>query len=223
MGAVIIDSYPCVRMALKNLIDKSTGLPVVGEAADPEQGLTLVHSSVPDLVVCELWLTGAEASADFFRRVKASQTPPRVLIFSEGGSPDQIMAALSAGADSYVHKSAPVHQITDAIDRTTRGERVWLFGSLSLREPSHTGVAPAASLTARESEVLILLSEHLSNEEIARKLGLARQTVKNVVSRVFRKLGVAGRHELFRGPQRYINHSGRYATAASYRHHVAAQ
>lgn len=121
------------------------------------------------------------------------------MAFSASYSPREVVAALSSGIDSFVHKSTGMPDLLRAIEKTYQGESVWLFGHETvLAETSTPSVASDASLTEREGEVLVLLLRRFSNEEIAEELTLARQTVKNHVSNVFRKVGVNNRRELLR-------------------------
>ncbi|MFD7508715.1 LuxR C-terminal-related transcriptional regulator [Streptomyces sp. NPDC059853] len=201
MGAIIVDRHPCVRMALTALMTTRTEIPVLADVDHDQEieGMTMTEST---LVISGLSLSGPHPGAAFLRRLTAGARRPRVLVFSAADDQTEVMAALSLGADSFVHKSTSCTDLVNAIERTYDGERVWLFDRSSWCPPTPGGRMPTQpSLTHRENQVLSLLLRRFSNEEIAEELGLARQTVKNHVSSVFRKFGVRTRRELLRSPE----------------------
>jgi DNA-binding NarL/FixJ family response regulator len=198
MGVMIVDSHPSMRLALSTLIESHLRMPVVSSAATAEQALAELQPKRPSVIVTELQLTGAHSGATLCRHVHGLSLRPRVMVFSASSSSSEVAAALTSGADSFVHKSTAVTELVDAIRQTARGQRVWLFGEANRHgEPVRRTLSPLTPLTEREEQILALLLRRYTNAEIARELTLAGQTVKNHVSNILHKVGIRNRRELF--------------------------
>ena len=204
MGVMIVDSHPSMRLALRTLIESELEMPVVSTAATAHYALSEIQQKRPSVIITELLLGDIGEGAALCRRVHSLPLRPRVMVFSSCSSPNEIATVLTSGADSFVHKSASIAELVDAIRRTARGQRVWLF-----REDGQRGdpaglpltplipVTPLTPLTAREEQILALLLRRYTNAEIAQELALAGQTVKNHVSNVLQKVGIRNRREFF--------------------------
>lgn len=198
MGVMIVDSHPSMRLALSTLIESHLRMPIVSSAATAEQALSELQLKRPSVIVTELQLTGARSGAALCRHVRALPLRPRIMVFSASSSSSEVATALTSGADSFVHKSASVAALVDAIQQTARGQRVWLFGEAMQRaEPTRRTLSPLTPLTEREEQILALLLRRYTNAEIAQELTLAGQTVKNHVSNILHKVGIRNRRELF--------------------------
>jgi DNA-binding NarL/FixJ family response regulator len=190
-GAVIVDPYPIVRHALCDLVERA-GLWVAGVTAWGPTALAACKRLRPVIIVQEWDL---DQGAWLCESVKALPWAPRVLVYTGNDAPDAVVAALHAGADSYLHKSTTVDDLVDAIQRTCAGERLWLPRRYALG-PDRGCTDDQSELTEREKQVMALLIQRCDNQEIAAELNLAYQTVKNYVSTVLRKAGVTSRNEL---------------------------
>ncbi|MFD0419873.1 response regulator transcription factor [Streptomyces sp. NPDC127108] len=198
LGVLVVDRHPVIRYALSSLLD--TRVAWTAEAATSDEAWKVVRNSCPGVVVLELELEGTTSGADLCQQVKAMENSPRVVVFTGDTSPGAVVAAISAGADSFLHKSVGSAELVDAVVRTHLGQRMWILGK---NERDHIDVRSVTSdglpaITRREEEVLSLVLRRYTNEEIAGELSLAPQTIKNQVSSALRKLGVSGRRELFR-------------------------
>lgn len=193
---VVVDDHPIVRHALRDLIDARTGMRVVGIAAAGSDVPREIARLRPALVVQE-WDLDDHGGGRLCSAVKELPWPPRVLVYTGNPAPDAVVDALHAGADSYLHKSADVTEVVDAVEQTCAGARIWLPRRLS-PTTAHDSFAAADPfvMTDREKQVLALLVQRYNNHEIAAELNLAYQTVKNYVSGVLRKVGVTSRNEL---------------------------
>ncbi|MFJ8813868.1 LuxR C-terminal-related transcriptional regulator [Amycolatopsis thermoflava] len=196
--AFIIDHVPLTRFGLRTVLESTAGVTVVGEAGTEADALARLGECRPSLVVAGLPAGGGDDYVNVLRAAKKASPPAAVLVMSEENSPTAVAGAINAGADSFVHKSLSCGVLAEAIVRTGRGDRVWLLApessapSLRATESASRGMAP------RENEILGLMVNRLSNEEIAQLLNLAPQTVKNYVSRILHKHGVVSRRELFK-------------------------
>lgn len=210
LGVLVVDQHPVVRYALSSLLEARGAW--TAEAAASDEAWNAIKRSRPGVVVLELNLDDGTTGIDLCQQVKAMEDAPRVVVFTGDASPSAVVAAIAAGADSFLHKSVGSAELVDAVERTHRGQRMWMLGNsdrhdIDIRSVT-SDVLPA--ITRREEQVLSLVLRRYTNEEIADELSLAPQTIKNQVSSALRKLGVSGRRELFR---KYTRQPG-VATAA---------
>jgi DNA-binding NarL/FixJ family response regulator len=198
-SVLIVDGYPIIRHSLRKLFDAQPGFQVVGAAGSGAEALQAARTLRPQVVVQEWNIEGDEDGDDLCRSLKKSPWPARVLVYSADLTAEAVVGALAAGADSYLHKSSEVDVLVDVLQRTCAGERVWLPRHQTGRDRSaEITEADHFAMTPREKEVLVLLLQRYSNHEIASRLHLAHQTVKNHVSCVLRKLGATSRRDLGR-------------------------
>ena len=196
---LIVDDHPVFRDGLAGLLATLRGVEVAGTAGTAEEALAAIEETAPDVVLMDINLPGA-SGVEATRR--ASQIAPRtaVLVISMVDDDDTVFAALAAGARGYVLKGACADQIAAALRTVAAGGAVFGAGVATrlLAQPPGQLSGPAApprpdDLTTREREVLDLLAEGASNQQIARSLGISLKTVQNHVSRILDKLQAADR------------------------------
>ena len=188
---LVADDHAVVRAGIVALLAAEPGIEVVGEAVDGEDAVERALALRPDLVVMDVRmprLTGDAATA----AIRAQADEVRVLVLTTYESDASILSAIEAGASGYLLKAAPADELIAGVRSVAAGE-VALSPAIAaqlvarMREPS-----PAA-LTPRETEVLRLVAEGLSNREIGERLFLGESTVKTHLLRTFEKLGVNDR------------------------------
>ena len=196
--AVVADPFPISRTAVASLLRHSGALDEAHEADGGPGALELVRLTRADLLVTEVDLAARGDGVHLCHQVKRLPRPPSVLVFTGTDDPSVVAACLAGGADGFVHRSASPERLVHAVETLAVGRPVWYLRG----RPEEPRVAPESrvpGMTAREQQVLGLLLGRYSNDEIAAELHVARQTVKNHVSNVLRKLGVANRRELLAG------------------------
>ena len=205
---VVVDDHEVVRAGLRMLLDRATGIEVVGEAADGAAAVEAVAGLAPDVVLMDLsmpGMDGVQATAVLTTEHPAVQ----VVVLTTFADRDHVTAAIDAGAVGFMLKDADPGALADAVRSAARGEapldpRAALALIDRRRVPADpTGrtegrgrIPPAGdtpSLTAREWEVLALIGEGLSNRLIARRLGIAEKTVKAHLTSIFAQIGVTDR------------------------------
>ena len=195
---LIVDDHPLFRDGLAGLLATLPDVELVGAVASAEEVLAVLKETEPDVVLMDLNLPGA-SGVEATALVSQAQPTTAVLVLTMVDDDDSVFAALSAGARGYLLKGASAGDITAALRTVAAGGAVFGAGianRLLARTPmrSRDGTPdPAESLTAREREVLDLISKGASNPQIARVLGLSLKTVQNYVSRVLDKLQAADR------------------------------
>ena len=198
---VVVDDQELVRAGFAVLVDSADDLEVVGEAADGEEAVAVIERERPDVALMDVRmpvLDGIEAT----RRVSSSET--RVIMLTTFDLDEYVHEALRAGASGFLLKDAPPAELLDAIRVVAAGEAL-LAPSVTrrlieefVRRPVANVAEPEllAELTPREREVLVLVAEGLSNQEIATRLVLSPATAKTHVSRIMTKLHARDRAQL---------------------------
>ena len=197
---VIADDHPVFRGGLRALLSTDPDVEVVGEAASGAEAVAVTGAQRPDVVLMDLHMPdvdGVEATTQILR----DNPDVAVLVLTMFDDDYSVFAAMRAGARGYVLKGTNQAQILHSIHAVSSGGAA--FGpSVAKRMVDHfTGAAPHAAgtpfpqLTEREREVLDLIAQGQSNQRIASRLSISEKTVRNNVSNIFTKLGVADRTE----------------------------
>lgn len=188
---LLVDDHPVVRAGLRALLASHDGVEVVAEAASGEEAVALAATVKPDVVLMDLrlgaGLDGAEATA----RITAAAEPPRVVVLTTYDTDADILRAVEAGASGYLLKDTAPHVLIDSVFAASRGETV-LDPEVAQRLYRRMQ-QPRADLSARETEVLALVAQGLSNRAIAKQLFVSEATVKSHLVHAFTKLDVDSR------------------------------
>jgi len=187
---LVADDHPIVRSGIVALLAAADDIEVVGEAFDGQDAVEKALALEPDLVLIDLRmprLDGDAATAVILSRRPAI----RVVVLTTYESDSAILTAIEAGASGYLLKAAPQEEILAGIRSVARGE-VALAPSIAALLVRRVKT-PAVTLSARETEVLGLVAQGLSNPAIAKKLFLGEATVKTHLLHAFEKLEVNDR------------------------------
>jgi DNA-binding NarL/FixJ family response regulator len=197
---VVVDDHPIFRDGLRAALHGVEDIEVVGEAPDAATALTVVEALSPDVVLLDLHLPDA-SGVEVLARLQAVPTVPRVLVVTMSQDDDAVVAVMRAGARGYVVKGAGRAELLQAVRTVAGGGAVFGPGVAERLERWFAGLSSATgreafpALTEREREVLTLMSRGLDNRRIARELFLSEKTVRNHVSNLLGKLGVADRSD----------------------------
>ena len=188
----IVDDHAVVRSGLEQLLANETDMEVVGTAGNGREALTVIADTNPDVVLMDLSMPdvdGLEAT----RRVTAEHPDVHVVVLTSFADKQRIVDALEAGAVGYLLKDAEPETVATAVRAAAAGESPLDPKAARVLLDMRRTAAPAASLTAREREVLELVAAGLANKNIARRLGISERTVKAHLTRVFQTIGVVDR------------------------------
>jgi DNA-binding NarL/FixJ family response regulator len=199
---LIVDDHPLTREALASLLG-TNGFDVVGQASDGEEAVALADELQPELVLLDLSMPGVDGLAAL-PQVREAAPEAEVIVLTASGTEENLLATIRAGAAGYLLKSEPPDRIVEFLRGVVRGEAA-LSGEVArrlleqVREGGHrNGGVPddiAATLSAREVEVLLLLDEHLATDDIAKRLFISEHTVRSHVKSLLHKLNVSSRRE----------------------------
>jgi len=202
VGIVVADDHEVVRAGFAALLATQPDFTVLGTAADGAQAVQICRGLHPDVVLMDVRMPGMDGIAAT-RLLTSTDPGPRVLILTTFDLDEHVYDALRAGASGFLLKDVTAERLFDAVRVIAAGEALLapsvtrrLIGEFARQRPHHTGSEPARALgvlTPRETEVLRLIAEGLSNPEIAKRLVVTEETVKTHVSRVLGKLGLRDR------------------------------
>lgn len=188
---LLVDDHTMVRGGLKAVLDGEEDLEVVGEADGVESGWQAVRSLAPDVLVVDV--TMADGSGiDLARRARAAQPHLGIVILTMHGDDDTLFAALDAGASSLVLKTVGMDDVLVAVRRAAVAPDVFSAAGLGAAM-RRRATDDRPRLTPRETEVLALLKDGLSIQQVARRLFLSESTVKTHVAKLYDKLGATNR------------------------------
>lgn len=188
---LVADDHAVVRAGIVSLLSAEPDIEVVGEAIDGEDAVAQSLALRPDLVVMDVRmprLTGDDATA----RILQTVPTVRVLVLTTYESDASILSAIEAGASGYLLKAAPAEELIAGVRSVAAGE-VALSPAIAAQLVSRMRQPAPSTLTPRETEVLRLVAEGLSNRAIGERLFLGEATVKTHLLRTFEKLGVNDR------------------------------
>ncbi|MFI1014299.1 response regulator [Streptomyces sp. NPDC020965] len=198
---LIVDDQIMVREGFSVLLNAMPDIEVVGEAVNGREAITRVAELAPDVVLMDIRmpeLNGIDAT----REIVASQTTAKVLVLTTFDLDEYVYQALRAGASGFLLKDASARQLAEGVRVVAAGEALLAptvtrrliteFSKLD-QGPRTAPLAQVTELTDRETEVLVLIAQGLSNAEIASHLVVAESTIKTHVSRVLVKLGLRDR------------------------------
>lgn len=191
---VLIEDHPLVRAGLRTSLH-AAGIDVVAEAADGLAGADAVVQHRPDVAVIDLGLPGKDGVA-LTRELKAADDSARVVILTMQEREEEVLSALGAGADAYCVKSSNPDIVIDAIRAVAAGGAYFdpRIAYIVLRRLTGSPSGPSSSpLTPRETEILSLIAQGVSNAEIADRLPLSLGTVKGHVADILMKLSASDR------------------------------
>ena len=192
-----------VRAGFRVILELARDIEIVGEAADGPTAVRLAHRLAPDVVCMDVRMPGGDGLTATREIVSGGDTgsPPAVLVVTTFDLDEYVFGALEAGASGFILKDTEPDDLVDAVRRLANGYGLVdqavtrrVIAEFARRRPARTATDdPWHQLTARETDIVRLLAQGMSNAEIARELVIETSTVKSHLGRVMAKIGVRDR------------------------------
>jgi DNA-binding NarL/FixJ family response regulator len=201
---VIADDQALVRAGFRALLDAQIDISVVGEAGDGDEAVRLALELRPDIVLMDIRMPGVDG-LDATRRIVGDErlTAVRVVILTTFDLDEYVFEAIRAGANGFLVKDTEPEELLRAVRAVVAGDALLspgvtrrLIEEFAARAKDPSGLPDLRGLTDREREVVTLVAEGLTNDEIARRLTMSTATAKTHVSRAMVKAGARDRAQL---------------------------
>jgi len=192
---VFVDDHEMVRIGVSSYLSAQPDIEVVGEADDGSKGVELALELRPDIILMDLvmkQMDGIEAT----RKIIEQWPEAKIIIVTSFLDDEKVYPALEAGATSYMLKTSKASEIANAVRATYHGQSVLepeVTGKMMVKMRQKNQHLPHEELTSRELEILLLMGEGKTNQDIADDLFIALKTVKTHVSNILSKLNVQDR------------------------------
>lgn len=193
---LLADDHAVVRAGIRQFLEYAGGIDVIAEAGDGREAVQMIQQQLPDVAVLDIqmpFMTGIEVT----RWIREHNLTAGVLILSAYDDEPYVQAALRAGANGYVLKTAEPLEIAQAVRDVYAGKSV-LDAALAMRlirKQTPANGQPVEPLTERELDILRLAARGLTNKAIGASLDISDRTVQNHLSHIFGKLNAASRTE----------------------------
>ncbi|MDO5736538.1 MAG: response regulator transcription factor [Propionibacteriaceae bacterium] len=197
---VLVDDQGLFRQAIATLVDAQADMSIVGQAANGEEGVSIVLAAEPDVVLLDLEMPGMDG-IEAAREIIAHRPATKVVMLTVNDDDDSFLAAIRTGAHGYLLKDLHPHELFEQIRSAVSGQSPIAPKLLprlleQLRQGPASEAAPTAprhDLSERELEILQSAAEGLTNREIGRRFYITEGTVKNHMHNCLRKLGLENR------------------------------
>jgi two-component system invasion response regulator UvrY len=197
---LLVDDHKLVRTGIRKILEDSAGISVIGEADSGEQGIELARSLKPDVVLLDVSMPGI-GGLEATRKLLAIDPTVRIIVVSVHAQEPVPGKLLEAGAYGYLTKGCAADEVVTAVRRVHAGERYLtteIARALALGAVSGKGGSPVDHLSQREMQVMLMVTQGQSIQEISERLHLSPKTVSTYRYRLFEKLGVHNDVELTR-------------------------
>jgi NarL family two-component system response regulator LiaR len=192
---LVVDDHPVVRDGLKNMFLVFDDLELTGEAQDGSEALAFCQHHTPDVILMDILMPGMDG-IQATREILKQYPQVKIIILTSYPKDNLVQGSLEAGAIGYVLKNASIDELADAIRTAYSGQPTLApEATMALIHAKTDPQKPREDLSPREREVLALIAQGLSNEEIGEQLVISPATAKHHVSACIQKLGAANRAE----------------------------
>jgi DNA-binding NarL/FixJ family response regulator len=195
---VVIDDHPLFRQGVVDILSVEKDLKVIGQASNGVDGLWMIRERKPEVALIDVNLPGMNG-LQVTRQISLEKLGARVILLTAYDDTDQKIHAVRSGAAAYCTKDVQPKELIEVIQKVSLTDQEIIAEDLNLWMVNRTETVENGSgkslhpLSGREIEVLTYITQGLSNKEIATILGISQQTIKNHVTAILRKLGVADR------------------------------
>lgn len=196
---MLVDDHPLLRKGLRQLLAFEAEFAVVAEAGSGAEALAIAPDLDPDLIILDLNMQGMDG-LETLKRLRDEGVTSRIVMLTVSDSNDDVIKAISLGADGYLLKDSDPEELLEQIKKAASGKMVLSDAvnaalATAIRRPAEKPAADINNLTNREYEILTLIAKGQSNKLIARELDISDGTVKVHVKHLLKKLNLRSRVE----------------------------
>lgn len=196
---LLVDDHPLLRKGLKQLLSFEDDLEVIAEASNGPDALEIAEREDPDLIILDLHMQGMDG-LQTLTKLRDIGVTSRIIMLTVSDSDDDVLEAISKGADGYLLKDTDPDLLLEQIKLSITGkmvlsEAITQVLAAAIRRPTVRPTSELDTLTAREVEILECIAKGMSNKVIARELDISDGTVKVHVKHLLKKLGLRSRVE----------------------------
>jgi DNA-binding NarL/FixJ family response regulator len=196
---MLVDDQNLVRKGVRSLLELSSDIEIVGEAADGAEAIRMLPEINPDVMLLDMRMPGM-SGIDLLQTLAKQDAVPPTIILTTFDDDELVLAGIKAGARGYLLKDVSLEDLVGAVKTVAEGGSIVkpavtqrLLKGLENLQNDFSSLDRPDPLTERETEILRLMAGGYSNKEIANSLGVAEGTIKNHVSNILSKMGVRDR------------------------------
>lgn len=185
---MVVDDHGLMCAGIRAVLEEYPGMEYIGHASDAEEAIALYDTLKPDVVLMDIRISGPRDGIDATRDIIRLHPDAKILALTTYNDVDLVQAMIAAGASGFLTKSVSNDNLVEAIRNVSHG--LFLFSAEAMKSIAMRQADPF-ELTGREHEVAVLL--HLSNDQIAARLGISKRTVETHIHSILDKLGASNR------------------------------
>lgn len=198
---LVVDDHPMMRVGAAAALSNAPDCSVVGETDNADDALEMANRLKPNIVLTDIRLRGERTGVDLARDLRAQVPDTKIIVFTNFPHEPYVRAMMELGVEGYLLKDTPPSDVLDAIRMVFKGRNVFSSAVTSsivrgyLRTPDARQDKSREGLTSREAEVLQLVAEGRTNDEISQTLGISVKAIQVHLSNLYAKLGAHSRTE----------------------------
>lgn len=192
---LVVDDHPIVRQGIRTAFADIERIEIVGEADNSEDAQKAVELLKPDLVMLDIRLKGSRSGIEVASQLRALRDDLKIVVLTNHSQEPYLRAMIKAGVDGYLLKDTAPSQIVEAVDMVLEGRSVYSNSINSRLVSGYLREKAAGDLTSREAEVLQLVADGMTNEQVSQKLAIGQKGVQMHLTSIYSKLGVSRRTE----------------------------
>lgn len=190
---MLVDDHPVVRQGMRGALEAVDRFEIVGEADNADDAISAIQMLNPDLVMLDIRIKGGRSGIDVANELRTLKPDLKIVALTNHAQEPYLRAMIEAGVDGYLLKDTPPGEIIKAVIKVADGENAYSEALGSLVPSAFIDKEATGDLSSTEAEVLQMVADGASNQQIAQDLSIDQKTVQVHLARSFVKLGVPDR------------------------------
>ncbi len=190
---LIVDDHPIVRQGMRTALENATGFEIIGEADNAEDAINAVEMLYPNLLMLDIRIKGGRSGIEVANELRPLYPKLKIVILTNHAQEPYLRAMIEAGVDGYLLKDTAPSEIVTAVNAILRGQNVYSESLVSSLPTSYIQSEATDELSSVEAEVLQMVADGVTNQEIAALLKMDQKAVQMHLARSFARLGVPDR------------------------------